>query len=191
MRRKVYAVLACLLFLNKSERLVWIDETGFRTHMTRTRGWSKRGCRVRFACRQRSTPYTMVCAMGYDKIVCKWVFPGSLDAKRWRQFIQDKLMSHLEPGRIVLWDNLNIHQDRTLIQHLHQAGHFVVFTPPYSPEGNPIEYMFSKLKIFVRQQCPRGAASLRRAIDLGLETITAQNIASYFTAAYKYVLTWR
>lgn len=178
------------MFLDYYERAVWVDETGFRTHMTRKRGWSKRGQRLRFTSRRRSSPYTLVCAMGWDGIVAQWVFPKGLDEKRWRIFVLEKLLPALEPERIVLWDNLRIHKNRELIRTLRLAGHWVFFTPPYSPEGNPIEYMFSKLKTFVRKQCPRSAKTLRSAISAGLETITQQDIASYFLVAWGHVLSW-
>jgi len=184
-------MLVCMFFANKYKRMVWVDETGFRTHMTRRRGWSKVGTRVRFTCRRRSAPYTMVCAMGWDGVVCNWVFPKGLDKKRWRSFITQKLLESLEPNRLIFWDNLNIHQDRALIRLLNKSGHLVMFTPPYSPEGNPIEYMFSKLKSFVRRQGPRGAKALRDAITSGLQTITPNDIASYFFVAWGHVLSWR
>ncbi|MEO0815483.1 MAG: IS630 family transposase [Myxococcota bacterium] len=171
--------------------MVWIDETGFRTHMTRTRGWGKRGKRVRFTLRRRNSPYTLVCAMGWDGVLAESVFPGGLDHKRWLTFIKTRLIDALEPGRIILWDNLNIHQNQEVLEMLRNAGHFVWFTPPYSPEGNPIEYMFSKLKTFVRKQCPRSAATLRQAIADGLETITQQDVAAYFFVAWGHVVGWR
>ena len=83
------------MFLDHYERAVWVDETGFRTHMTRTRGWSKKGTRLRFSSRKRSSPYTQVCAMGWKGIVAQWVFPKGLDEKRWRTFVLQKLLPAL------------------------------------------------------------------------------------------------
>lgn len=132
----------------------------------------------------------MICAMGYDSILSKWVFPKAMDEKRWRQFVMKYLLKALPPNRIVLLDNLNIHQDKKVLNEIRKAGHAVMFTPPYSPEGNPIEYMFSKLKTFVRKQCPKSAQSLRNAIDNGLATITTNDIAAYFFIAWGYILNW-
>jgi transposase len=190
MRRRIYAVLVCAWFATRYERMIWVDETGFRTHMTRTRGWSRKGKRVRFISRRRSSPYTLVCAMGFEGVVCQWVFPKGMTEERWREFVAKKLIEQLGRGHIVLWDNLKIHQNEEALEEMRKAGHFVMFTPPYSPEGNPIEYMFSKLKTFVRKRCPRSAKQLREAIAEGLGTITRQDIASYFSTAQSYVLAW-
>lgn len=128
--------------------------------------------------------------MGFDGIVGEWVFPKGLTKKRWRTFILEQLLDLLEPERIILWDNLGIHYMEDVRRALVKGGHSVYFTPPYSPEGNPIEYMFSKLKTFVRKQCPRSAKSLRVAIAQGLDSITKNDIASYFFVAWGYVLSW-
>ena len=177
-RRRIYKFLVTFLFAHCYERMVWVDETGFRTHMTRTRGWCTRGKRLRFKHRKKTSPYTLVCAMGFDGIVGQWVFPKGLTKKRWRTFSLERLLESLEPNCIILWDNLGIHYMEDVRRALKEAGHAVYFTPPYSPEGNPIEYMFSKLKTFVRKQCPNSAKTLRAAIAQGLETITKNDIAS-------------
>lgn len=190
MRRQVFKLIVNQLLVNHHSRFVWIDETGFKTHMTRKRGWSPKGKRLRFVCRRRSSPYTMICAMGFKSVICKYVFPKAMDTDRWRKFISEHLLKALPANRIVLFDNLNIHQDEQVLEQIRQAGHAVLFTPPYSPECNPIEYMFSKLKILVRKQCPRGAKSLRQAVDNALEQITANDIAAYFFIAWGYILNW-
>lgn len=190
MRRQVFKLVVNFLLINHHSRFVWIDETGFKTHMTRKRGWSPKGKRVRFTCRRRSSPYTMICAMGFDSIICKYVFPKAMDEKRWRLFVEEHLLKALPPARIVFFDNLKIHKDEQALEMINKAGHAVQFTPPYSPECNPIEYMFSKLKTLVRKQCPNSAKSLRQAIDNALTNITTNDIAAYFFVAWGYVLNW-
>ena len=185
-----YKFLVVYLFAECFERMVWVDETGFRPHMTRRRGWSKRGTRVTFEHRKKTSAYTLVCAMGFEEIVAQWLFPKGMTRARWKKFVTHELLEKLGPERLIFWDNLGIHYDSSMRDKLREAGHAVFFTPAYSPEGNPIEYMFSKLKTYVRKQCPRSASTLREAVAAGLQTITLQNIASYFLVAWGHVLSW-
>lgn len=190
MRRQVHKLLTNLLFLNHSERMVWLDETGYRTHMTRTDGWAPVGQRLHGLCRHKSSPYTQVCAISRQGVLATQVFPDGMTLKRWKTYVRDVLLPALEPGRLIFLDNLETHYDQEVLQWIEDAGHVVFFTPPYSPEGNPIEYLFSKLKLFVRKQAPRGAAQLRQAIKDGLDTVTLSDIASYFFVSWGHVLSW-
>ena len=89
-----------------------------------------------------------------------------------------------------MWDNLNIHHDKEMLEWVRSQGHGVFFTPQYSPEVNPIEYMFSALKAFLRKHMPKGAKELRACVAQGLSQVTAQHIAAYSLTAWDWALSW-
>ena len=188
--RAAWKSILNVLVMAHYERAVWVDETCVRSHMCRRYGYGPRGKRVRLKTRPRTKQYTMVCAMDVDGVVLRHVFPGKLDTSRWRAFVEE-LVDRLEgETRFVLWDNLNIHHDPGPISLLEQNSHIVLFTPPYSPEANPIEYMFSQLKSHLRAFNAQGAVALRAAVDRGLALIETQHILAFYLTAWGHALSW-
>lgn len=95
-------------------------------------------------------------------------------------WVEEELMPKLSPGDIVIWDNLNIHKSikvRTVLAKAHCA---VFFQSRYSPDFNPIEKAWSKLKAFVRRHRPKGAREMKRALALAWEAVTDEDIEGYF-----------
>ena len=178
-------------FLRHYERFVWVDESWVGTWMTRTHGYSPRGQRLTFVARMRVPANTLVAAMGAQGVVCHQVFPRGMTLKRWRTFITEYLVKSLPPHSIVLWDNLKIHYDEECLKVLREAGHVVLFTPKYSPEGNPIEYMFNTLKTKFKQVMAKTMAPLRQAIAEALDAVTPQNVAGYSLTAWGHVYSWQ
>ena len=178
-------------FLRHYERFVWVDESWVGTWMTRTHGYSPRGQRLTFVARTRVPANTLVAAMGAQGVVCHQVFPKGMTLKRWRTFITEYLVKSLPPHSIVLWDNLKIHYDEECLKVLREAGHVVLFTPKYSPEGNPIEYMFNTLKTKLKQVMAKTIAPLRQAIAEALDAVTPQHVAGYSLTAWGHVYSWQ
>ena len=122
--------------------------------------------------------------------LCKWVFERKLNAKRWKKFVNEILLPSLPEASVLIWDNLREHYEQQELASLREKGHTIWFTPQYSPEGNPIEYAFSKLKAYLKQKQAKGVKALRQAVDEAFATITSNDIASYHFVAWGWVLSW-
>ncbi|HEV2677306.1 MAG TPA: IS630 family transposase, partial [Aliidongia sp.] len=134
------------------QRLVFIDETWAKTNMTRTHGRSKRGQRL-----VAKVPHghwrtlTFVAALRADRIEAPCVFDGPINARSFTAYVEQVLIPTLKPGDIVILDNLGSHKGRPVRRALKQAGAKLLFLPPYSPDLNPIEQVFAKLKTLLRK----------------------------------------
>ena len=189
--RSAWAVLLSVLVATQAARFVWVDETCVRSHMTRRYGRGPRGQRLHFATRPRTAQYTLVAAMSLEGgFVARWVFGGKLTRERWAQFVAQHLLPALPAGSLVVWDNLNIHYDQAPIAQVQAARCAQFFCPAYSPEGNPIEYAFSKLKAYLKGRQAQGAKALREAVDEGLARITLEDRQGYYREAMRHVQTW-
>lgn len=190
-RRGVFSLLTKLIFLELVDRIVWLDETGFRPWMQRTHGRAKKGVRVQAKGRARSTQYTLVAAMDLHGIRAKLVFPKGLTTERWKRFVRDHLLPSLRPGELLLLDNLNIHtRAQEELMALRAVGVGVLFLPPYSPQANPIEDAFSCLKTAVRADFPKTAAQLRASIDRALASLSPKHFLSFIAEAFKHASSW-
>ena len=180
-----------LLSCNLLGRAIWIDESGFRTWMQRTHARSKCGRQVKSFQKSKSSHYTLVMAMSVSEVRAKWVFPKGLTYKRWDKFITKYLIDVLNEGEFIMLDNLNIHKQNSSRQILENKGVCVIDQPPYSPQCNPIEEAFSKIKIIVRGQNTTSAKTLRTAIDLAISKITRRNIEGWVRHAFRHIATWQ
>src|SRR5216683_6102342 len=131
------------------ERLVFIDETWTRTNMTPLRGWAPRGLRL-----QTKAPHghwkttTFLAALRHDRLDAPWLFDGPIDGESFRTYVEKVLVPTLRPGDIVIMDNLGSHKARAVRQLIRAAGAKLFFLPKYSPDLNPIEQAFAKIKHF-------------------------------------------
>lgn len=128
-------------------RLVFIDETWVKTNMAPLRGWGPKGERLPGA-----APFghwntsTFIAALRHDRIDAPWVFDGPVNGDIFRTYVERVLAPTLRPGDIVVMDNLGSHKSQAVRQAIRDAGAHLLFLPPYSPDLNPIEQAFSKLK---------------------------------------------
>ncbi|HRQ89586.1 MAG TPA: IS630 family transposase [Bacteroidia bacterium] len=162
-------------------RLVFLDESGAKTNMTRLRGRSPRGRRLHAAApcgRWRST--TMVGAVRQDGTTACMVVEGALNAEIFRAYVKDVLLSALRPGDILVMDNLSSHKDRSALRMLGEAGVSVRFLPAYSPDLNPIELMWSKVKSWLRKAGARSPGELLGAIGDALSRVTERDATRWF-----------
>ncbi|MEM7808890.1 MAG: IS630 family transposase, partial [Planctomycetota bacterium] len=172
-------------------RLVFIDETGLRTDMTRLRGRAPIGERLPGAvpCSRWRTS-TLVAALDIHGVRCSMAMEGAMNAEAFELFIEQVLTPTLVPGRVVVLDNLASHRGRRVKQLIRQAGCRLVFLPdaglalhlPYGYDLNPIELAFSKLKQLVRGAAARTVEALWQAAGRVANAITPTDAASYFTA---------
>jgi transposase len=168
-------------------RLVFIDETGASTKMARLRGRSPRGERCRAAVPHghwKTT--TLVAGLRLDGLTAPMILDGAMNGEAFAAYAETFLAPALSPGDIVVMDNLPAHKvsgARTAIEH---TGARLLFLPPYSPDFNPIEQAFAKIKALLRKAATRTLPALEAAIASALDAFTPDECANYFTnAGYK------
>ena len=146
-------------------RLVFIDETAVTTKMTRLRGRSRKGQRLK-----AEAPFghwgtqTFVAALRCHELTAPWVIEGAMNRVAFDTYIETQLASTLNRGDIVILDNLAVHKSAKAAQCLKEKGAWFLFLPPYSPDLNPIEMAFAKLKAHLRKAAARSYDALWRAV---------------------------
>jgi transposase len=132
-------------------RLVFIDETWIKTNMAPLRGWGPRGGRLRgFAPHGHWRTLTFLGALRCDRLVAPCVFDGPINGQCFRAYVEQLLVPVLEPGDIVVMDNLGSHKSAAIRQMIRAVGAKLWYLPPYSPDLNPIEQTFAKIKHWMR-----------------------------------------
>lgn len=165
-------------------RLVFIDETWTKTNMAPLRGWGPKGARlIGEAPHGRWNTATFLAALRHDRIDAPWLVDGPINGERFRIYVQDVLVPTLKPGDIVIMDNLGSHKSKAVRQAIRQAGARLLFLPKYSPDLNPIEQVFAKLKHLLRHEAPRTVEAVSAAIGRLLDTYTSKECANYFKNA--------
>jgi transposase len=155
-------------------RFVFLDESGAKTNMTRRTGWAPRGERLAAAAPSGHWhTTTMVAAVATDGVRAAFIYPGATDGAAFRTFCQAVLRPTLKPGDVVVLDNLNAHKDREALETLRAIGAEVWPLPPYSPDLNPIETTWAKIKAGLRRAAARSYDALTRALGRVLDTVTA------------------
>jgi transposase len=153
-------------------------------NLTLAYGRSPKGRRVNDT--RPTSPGTTVnaaAAMGADGIATEWLFTGPLTAERLVAFFQLHLLGLLSGGKVLILDNHPVHRSRLFRQFLDDSGVRYIFLPPYSPELNPIEEAFSKVKNHVKKQKPRTVQSLCDTIKAAFFTITESDAIGFFNHA--------
>lgn len=164
-------------------RLVFIDESAAKTNMTRLRGRAPRGERLLASCpygHWRTT--TMISSIRLDGSTACMTIDGPTDTEVFQAYVREVLCPALRLGDCVVMDNLGPHKDKKTLALIEAAGATVRFLPPYSPDLNPIEMMWSKLKALLRGAEARSAPDLTHAIGAALRCITPQEAMSWFAA---------
>jgi transposase len=166
------------------ERLVFVDETWTATNMARSHGRCRRGARLRmgFPHGHRKTT-TLVAGLRLSGMVAPMVLDGPINGDWFEAYVRHVLAPTLRPGDIVIMDNLSSHKRAAARQLIEAAGAELRFLPPYSPDFNPIEMAFSKLKALLRKAAERTVEGLWDAIGRLVDLITPDESANFFTAA--------
>lgn len=162
-------------------RLVFLDETSLRSDLTRLRGWAPGGERLVEAVpggHWRS--YTLVQAIALDGTRAAMVLEGALDGLSFTTFCEWLLAPSLQPGDLVVLDNLSGHYSQSALRAIEAVGASFVFLPPYSPDLNPIEKIFSKLKQLLRGHRPRTLRATVDALERVLQQITLDDIEAVY-----------
>jgi len=164
-------------------RLIFLDEAGANTAMTRTRGRAPRGQRVAGEAPQghwRMT--TMVAAIRLAGLSAALLFEGATDAEAFATFIEQVLAPALRAGDVVVMDNLTSHKAERARRAIEAAGAYVLFLPPYSPDLNPIEKMWAKVKALLRAAARRTKEGLWEAISAALLQVTPAECRNFFAS---------
>jgi transposase len=165
-------------------RLVFIDETGTATDMAPLRGWRRRGERL-----IGKVPHghwkttTFVAGLRCDGIAAPFVIDCPMNGTIFRTYVERCLVPELEPGDIVIMDNLAAHKVAGIRDAVEAAGASLLYLPPYSPDLNPIEQLFAKLKNLLSKAAARSIDALWRAIGRLLAAFHPQECANYFRNA--------
>ncbi len=164
-------------------KLVFIDETGASTDLARKRGRCRRGRRLHAAIPHgHYKTITLVAALRLRGVSATKVFDGPITAELFEQWVEECLVPTLAPGDIVAMDNLSCHTGGRVEQLIKAAGAELRYLPPYSPDMNPIEKAFSKLKAFLRKIAERTVAGLIRALQTCAEIFKPIECQNYFLA---------
>ncbi|MFG1464568.1 IS630 family transposase [Xanthobacter sp. DSM 24535] len=164
-------------------RLVFIDESGTSTKMARLYGRAPRGerCRAPVPHGHWKTT-TFVGGLTLEGIVAPMTIDGAMTGAAFLAYVEQLLVPTLSPGDVVVLDNLPAHKPAAIREAIEAAGAVVLFLPPYSPDFNPIEMAFSKMKASLRKAAARTLPSLWDAIRDAIDAVTPNDARSFFTA---------
>jgi transposase len=165
-------------------RLVFLDETGTTTKMTRLRGRARRGHRLR-----AQAPFghwktqTFIAGLRCNGLTAPWVVDRPMNRAIFESYVQTQLAPALEPGDVVILDNLSSHKSEKANAILKERGAWFLFLPPYSPDLNPIEMAFAKLKAHLRRIGARTIDDLWKAIGSICDLYTQDECWNYLKDA--------
>ena len=163
-----------------STRLVFLDETWAKTNMAPLRGWCPRGERLNGkAPFGRWRTLTFLAGLRCDRIVAPCVFDGPINGEKFLAYVEQFLVPHLKPGDIVIMDNLGSHKGKAVRDAIRKADARRFFLPPYSPDLNPIEQVFAKLKHLLRKAAERTIEDTWRRIGSLLDQFDADECNNY------------
>jgi transposase len=163
-------------------RFVFLDETGATTTMTRRYGWGPKGERVVDA-----TPWghwkvtTFVAGLRASGLMAPMVLDGPMTGEVFRAYVEQVLIPELSPGDVVVLDNLAAHKVAGVRDTIQAAGASLLYLPPYSPDLNPIEQVFAKLKALLRNAAARTKEALWTNIGDLLDSFSAEECQNYLT----------
>jgi len=177
LRKQWCQAVACV----DPQKLVFVDESGVNTAMTRTRGRARRGQRVLGAVPHGDwKTVTMLGAIRCNGMAAAATAPYSTDTDLFRAFVTQMLVPALHRGDVVVWDGLAPHKATGLKEAVEDAGAELMPLPPYSPDFSPIEPCWSKIKEIVRAAEPRDEAAIGRATTKALAAVTPEDARGWF-----------
>ena len=165
-------------------RLVFVDETGLSTKMARLRGRAPRGERCRAGVPHghwKTTTFTG--ALRLEGMTAPFVYDGAMNGPVFLAYVEQVLGPTLSPGDVVIMDNLPAHKGTAIREAIERVGARLVFLPPYSPDFNPIENAFAKLKTLLRARAERTIDALWDTTGELIDAFQPNECANYFQAA--------
>jgi transposase len=176
------------LAVEVATRLVFVDESGANTKMTRLRGRALEGrrlvARIPHGHYQTST---LISGIRLNGPCAPWLFEGPMNGEMFLAWVAQGLAPTLQKGDLVIMDNLATHKIQGIIKAIEAAGARLLYLPPYSPDFNPIENMWSKIKQILRSQAPRTESELLLAAKAAFQAISNADCKNFFFNA-KYAI---
>ncbi|CAM4076274.1 IS630 family transposase [Deinococcus marmoris] len=176
-------------YLTHPERLVFLDESGFQTNMTR--GYARAPRQLRAVCaspRNHGQNQSLICALSLAGPLAPLVMDGPLNGEVFEWYVREELGPALKPGQVVVLDNLSSHHLASIRTLIEARGCTLLYLSPYSPDFNPIELLFSKLKALVRGAAPRTISDVISSIGRALQGIQSMEIRAWFKHAHPRLL---
>ena len=170
------------------QRLVFVDESGANTAMTRTHGRAPGGQRVYGDVPGRWETVTLICGLRSSGVTATSVFEHATNTATFETYVEQILVPELRPGDVVIWDNLKPHQSEAIRAAVEAAGAQVVPLPPWSPDLTPIEEMFSKVKGALRRRRRGQHEAVTVAFGTALNDISPEDIAGWFQSRAAYAI---
>jgi transposase len=169
-----------MLPLHDARSYVFVDESGVTTDLLRRYGRSPRGLRLRdYAPYGHWQTHTIVAALRLEGLDAPAVFDGPLDNPTFLAYVEQVLVPTLRPGDVVVLDNLAMHKQPEVQAAIERAGARLRFLPPYSPDFNPIELAFAKLKAFLRAARPRSFDQVVDLVAIALQLFTRRECRNF------------
>lgn len=163
-----------------AEHLVFVDETGANTSMTRTHGRAPQGERVQATAPGHWEQVTLIAGLRASGVVAPLALAGATDRLVFETYVEEVLVPELQAGDVVVWDNLQAHKNPAVVAAIEAVGARVEPTPPYSPDLTPIEEMFSKTKATLREVAARTTETVIAAMGEALQRVTYSDIVGWF-----------
>lgn len=162
------------------KHLRWLAERGSQLNLTRAYGRARPGVRVvEYVPTNYGSNYTRIASLGFKGLRAPWLLQGALDGAAWLIYVKQVLLPTLRKGDIVLCDKLATHNVAGVKELIESKGARFAFLPPYSPDFNPIERCWSKIKAYLRKAKARTYEELEKAIQEALATITEADIRAW------------
>jgi len=163
------------------ERLVFVDEIGANTSLSVLRAWSRRGERAHCSVpRNRGKNTTLLASMSVEGMGPSLAVEGVTDRKVFEAYIEGVLAPSLQCGQIVIMDNLTAHKGERIKELIEERSCELLYLPPYSPDLNPIEEAFSKIKGILRLAAARSREALVEAMGRALDAVTSRDARGFF-----------
>lgn len=165
-------------------RLIFLDETSTNTKLTKRTGWSPKGERYK-----THAPFggwktqTFIAGLRCHGLVAPWIVNAPMNTAVFETYIQTQLVPELSPGDVVILDNVAFHKSPRAEDLVRQCGAWLLFLPPYSPDLNPIEMAYSKLKALLRKRAARSFDAICNALGEICDLFEPQQCRNFFKAA--------
>ena len=183
-RRKAWIETRQPDMANMLERLVFIDETSLKTNLVKTTGWAPIGVRlIDHAPFGHWHTQTFIAGLSEGGLIAPWVLDAAMNRDSFDTYVRHVLAPALRPGQIVVADNLSSHKSAQAIALLRAQGNDLIFLPPYSPDLNPIEMAFSKIKTLIRKAAARTYQALWAQVGKACDLFSPQECKNYLKAA--------
>lgn len=166
------------------EDIITVDEMGCVTGMSRTYGYAPCGKRaVSYEPGGKGTRLSLIGALSTEGFLGGLEIEGTVNGDVFEAFVEQVLVPQLRPGKVVIWDNISFHRRERLRDLIEAQGARVKFLPAYSPEFNPIEECWSKIKAWLRKKTARAIKALQEAITEAIQQVTLKDIEGWFRHA--------